>query len=81
MTPMTNNTTVLRANLATLRARRDAIFAELESISTAILSADTGDVAPWVNEDGEIVPCGACGNDFAEYNCSCEAPAFSHFDY
>ena len=36
---------------------------------------------PWADERGEIVPCGTCGNDFAEYNCTCEAPAFSHFDY
>ena len=73
-------TSVLLDNLATLRERRDAIFAELESIS-ARQAADTGDVVPWADERGEIVPCGACGNDFAEYNCACEAPAFSHFDY
>ena len=63
-------TSVLLDNLATLRARRDAIFAELESIS-ARQAADTGDVAP----------CNECGNDFEAYNCECEAPTFEHFDY
>ena len=63
-------TSVLLDNLATLRARRDAIFAELESIS-ARPAADTGDVAP----------CNECGNDFEAYNCECEAPTFEHFDY
>ena len=63
-------TSVLRDNLATLRDRRDAILAELESIS-ARQAADTGDVAP----------CDYCGNDFADTNCSCEAPTFEHFDY
>jgi len=74
-------TSVLRDNLATLRARRAAILAELESISTAILATDTGDGAPWVNEDGEIVPCGTCGNDFAEYNCTCELPPTAAYDW
>ena len=64
-------TSVLRDNLATLRATRAAILAELESISTAILAAGTGDVAP----------CDYCGNDFEAYNCGCEAPTFAHFDY
>ena len=63
-------TSVLLDNLATLRERRDAIFAELESIS-ARQAADTGDVAP----------CNTCGNDFEAYNCECEAPTFEHFDY
>ena len=63
-------TSVLLDNLATLRARRDAIFAELESIS-ARQAADPGDVAP----------CNECGNDFEAYNCECEAPTFEHFDY
>ena len=63
-------TSVLRDNLATLRDRRDAILAELESIS-ARQAADTGDVAP----------CDYCGNDFEAYNCGCEAPTFAHFDY
>ena len=63
-------TSVLLDNLATLRARRDAIFAELESIS-ARQAADTGDVAP----------CDECGTAFEAYNCECEAPTFEHFDY
>ena len=63
-------TSVLRDNLATLRERRDAIFAELESI-TARQAADTGDVAP----------CNVCGNDFADTTCDCEAPTWAHFDY
>ena len=63
-------TSVLLDNLATLRERRDAIFAELESIS-ARQAADTGDVAP----------CNECGNDFEDRNCECEAPTFEHFDY
>ena len=63
-------TSVLRDNLATLRDRRDAIFAELESI-TARQVADTGDVAP----------CNYCGNDFEATTCDCEAPTWAHFDY
>ena len=63
-------TSVLLDNLATLRARRDAIFAELESI-TARQAADTGDVAP----------CNECGNDFEDTTCDCEAPTWAHFDY
>ena len=66
----TARTSALRDNLATLRARRDAIFAELESI-TARQAADTGDVAP----------CNECGNDFADTTCDCEAPTWAHFDY
>ncbi len=73
---MTSTTTALLQNLATLRATRDAIMAEIDAIYTA-----PAEVVPWADERGEIVPCGTCGNDFAEYNCSCEAPAFSHFDY
>ena len=63
-------TSVLLDNLATLRARRDAIFAELESIS-ARQAADTGDVAP----------CNECGNDFADTNCSCELPPTAAYDW
>ena len=63
-------TSVLRDNLATLRDRRDAILAELESIS-ARQAADTGDVAP----------CNECGNDFEDTTCDCEAPTWAHFDY
>ena len=63
-------TSVLRDNLATLRDRRDAIFAELESIS-ARQAADCGDVAP----------CNECGNDFEDTTCDCEAPTWAHFDY
>ena len=63
-------TSVLLDNLATLRERRDAIFAELKSIS-ARQAADTGDVAP----------CNECGNDFEDTTCDCEAPTWAHFDY
>jgi hypothetical protein len=55
-------------NLATLRKRRNAIFAELETIRA---SYDAPDVAP----------CNTCGNDFEDRNCECEAPTFEHFDY
>ena len=77
---MTSNTTALLQNLATLRATRAAILAELESISTAILAADTGDVAPWVNEEGGRVPWGGGGKGLAEDNGRWEAPALSPFD-
>ena len=63
---MTSTTAALLDNLATLRATRDAIMAEIDAIQSA---------------PAEVEPCGVCGNDFAEYNCTCEAPAFSHFDY
>ena len=55
-------------NLATLRKRRNAIFAELETIRA---SYDAPDVAP----------CDYCGNEFEATNCDCEAPTFEHFDY
>ena len=67
---MTSTTTALLQNLATLRATRDAILAELESIS-ARQAADTGDVAP----------CNVCGNDFADTNCSCELPPTAAYDW
>ena len=60
-------TSALRDNLATLRARRDAIFAELQSISE--------------RQAADVAPCNECGNDFEAYNCECEAPTFEHFDY
>ena len=66
MNSIYDQTSTLRANLATLRARRDAIMAEIDAIQSA---------------PAEVEPCGVCGNDFAEYNCSCEAPTFEHFDY
>ena len=66
----TARTSALRDNLATLRARRDAIFAELQSISER-QAADTGDVTP----------CNECGNDFEDTTCDCEAPTWAHFDY
>ena len=63
---MTSKTTALLQNLATLRATRDAIMAEIDAINTA---------------PAEVEPCGVCGNDFEAYNCECEAPTFEHFDY
>ena len=63
---MTSTTTALLQNLATLRATRDAIMAEIDAINTA---------------PAEVEPCGVCGNDFEAYNCTCEAPTFEHFDY
>ena len=60
-------TSALRDNLATLRARRDAIFAELQSISE--------------RQAADVAPCNECGNDFEDRNCECEAPTFEHFDY
>ena len=60
-------TSALRDNLATLRARRDAIFAELQSISA--------------RQAADVAPCDYCGNDFEDRNCECEAPTFEHFDY
>ena len=66
MNSIYDQTSTLRANLDTLRARRDPIMAEIDAINTA---------------PAEVEPCGECGNDFAEYNCTCEAPSFEHFDY
>ena len=66
MNSIYDQTSTLRANLATLRARRDAIMAEIDAIQSA---------------PAEVEPCGVCGNDFADTNCSCEAPTFEHFDY
>jgi len=63
---MTSTTAALLQNLATLRATRDAIMAEIDAINTA---------------PAEVEPCGVCGNDFEAYNCECEAPTFEHFDY
>ena len=63
---MTSTTAALLDNLATLRATRDAIMAEIDAINTA---------------PAEVEPCGVCGNDFESYNCTCEAPSFEHFDY
>ena len=63
---MTSTTAALLQNLATLRATRDAIMAEIDAINTA---------------PAEVEPCGVCGNDFEAYNCTCEAPSFEHFDY
>ena len=66
MNSIYDQTSTLRANLATLRARRDAIMAEIDAISTA---------------PAEVAPCNTCGNDWTAYNCTCEAPTFEHFDY
>ncbi len=63
---MTSTTTALLQNLATLRATRDAIMAEIDALNSA---------------PAEVEPCGVCGNDFEAYNCECEAPTFEHFDY
>ncbi len=63
---MTSTTTALLQNLATLRATRDAIMAEIDAVNSA---------------PAEVEPCGVCGNDFEAYNCECEAPTFEHFDY
>ena len=63
---MTSTTAALLQNLATLRATRDAIMAEIDAIQSA---------------PAEVEPCGVCGNDFEAYNCTCEAPSFEHFDY
>ncbi len=62
---MTSTTTALLQNLATLRATRDAIMAEIDAINTA---------------PAEVEPCGECGNDF-EVQLPGEAPTFEHFDY
>ena len=66
MNSIYDQTSTLRANLATLRARRDAIMAEIDAIQST---------------PEDVAPCDTCGNDFADYNCSCEAPTFEHFDY
>ena len=63
---MTSTTTALLQNLATLRATRDAIMAEIDAVNSA---------------PADVEPCGVCGNDFEAYNCECEAPTFEHFDY
>ena len=63
---MASTTTALLQNLATLRATRDAIMAEIDAVNSA---------------PAEVEPCGVCGNDFEAYNCECEAPTFEHFDY
>ena len=63
---MTSTTTALLQNLATLRATRDAIMAEIDALNSA---------------PAEVEPCGECENDFEAYNCTCEAPSFEHFDY
>ena len=63
---MTSTTTALLQNLATLRATRDAIMAEIDAVNSA---------------PADVEPCGVCGNDFEAYNCACEAPTFEHFDY
>ena len=54
-------------NLATLRKRRDAIFAELDSIRA--------------RQAADVAPCDYCGNEFEATNCDCEAPTWAHFDY
>ena len=63
---MTSTTTALLQNLAPLRATPDAIMAEIDALNSA---------------PAEVEPCDVCGNDFAEYNCTCEAPTIAHFDY
>ena len=63
---MTSTTAALLQNLATLRATRDAIMAELDAINTA---------------PADVAPCGVCGNDFADYNCSCELPEAAVYDW
>ncbi len=63
---MTSNTTALLDNLATLRATRDAIMAEIDAIQSA---------------PAEVEPCDTCGNDFADYNCSCELPEAAAYDW
>ena len=62
-------TASLLDNLATLRARRDAIFSELEAIRASY------------DAPAEVAPCDTCGNDWSASNCTCEAPTFEHFDY
>ena len=90
---MTSTTTALLQHLATLRATRDAIMAEIDAINTAPAAVEPcgacGDdfeafnctCAARTSAPAEVEPCGECGNDFAEYNCTCEAPTFEHFDY
>ena len=63
---MTSKTAALLQNLATLRATRDAIMAELDAINTA---------------PEDVAPCDTCGNDFADYNCSCELPEAAAYDW
>ena len=62
-------TASLLDNLATLRARRDAIFSELEAIRASY------------DAPAEVAPCDTCGNEFEATNCDCEAPTWVHFDY
>ena len=66
MNSIYDQTSTLRANLATLRARRDAIMAEIDAIQSA---------------PAEVEPCGVCGNDFADTNCSCELPEAAAYDW
>jgi tRNA U54 and U55 pseudouridine synthase Pus10 len=63
---MTSTTTALLQNLATLRATRDAIMAEIDALNSA---------------PAEVEPCGVCGNDFADTNCSCELPESAAYDW
>jgi len=63
---MTSTTTALLQNLATLRATRDAIMAEIDAIYSA---------------PEDVAPCDTCGNDFADYNCSCELPEAAAYDW
>ena len=63
---MTSKTTALLQNLATLRATRDAIMAEIDAIQSA---------------PAEVEPCGVCGNDFTDTNCSCELPEAAAYDW
>ena len=29
----------------------------------------------------DVAPCDTCGNDFADYNCSCELPEAAAYDW
>ena len=63
---MTSTTAALLQNLATLRATRDAIMAEIDALNSA---------------PAEVEPCNVCGNDFADTNCSCELPEAAAYDW
>ena len=66
MNSIYDQTSTLRANLATLRARRDAIMAEIDAIHST---------------PEDVAPCDTCGNDWTASNCSCELPEAAAYDW
>ena len=63
---MTSTTAALLQNLATLRATRDAIMAEIDAIQST---------------PEDVAPCDTCGNDWTASNCSCELPEAAAYDW